>query len=943
MNILIADDDPLSRYLLRKIIEGLGHKVIEAEDGRKALDLFHENEIRIVLTDWVMPKMDGMTLCDRIRRQNLKHYVYIMIITARGNRRDSVKGLKAGADDFIVKPFHPEEIKARIRAGQRIVQLEDDHEAARRNLEARKNRLEELYVRSRRMAGETHNANIELQQIFNLSTDGTWVIDKDYNILRMNETLLGWTGKTGKEVIGKKCFEILETSLCHGPDCSMNRLQGKTVRFEQETEIEEGGRKIPCILTAAPLTGVDGEWIGIVESLKDLTLRKRAEGLQEAKARAEASNAAKSEFLANMSHEIRTPLNGIIGMTELAMATDLDEYQNEILETLSSEATSLLRLINDILDFSKIEAGKLELEEEAFDLRVMLENVGRSTSFMAKQKGLRYSFSLSPEIPSRLCGDPGRLRQILNNLLGNALKFTHEGEITLHAEMTEDLGERIKLRFEIKDTGIGIPRERQKEILERFTQADSSTNRRYGGSGLGTTISKQLAELMGGEIGLESEEGKGSTFWFTAVFSKHTGPETIRGETDMDLDGRKILGVASNRKERARWSECLNRRGCRILETSLGREALTLLDESSLSGEPFDLILMSFHISDMNGFELAEEIRKKENVHGIPIILITCVGKIGDCSICRQKGIDGYLSKPYSEKDLLGVIELVLTPLEGESRSERRLITKHTVAEEFREDIQILLAEDYPTNQKVALKHLTDAGYQVDLAENGHRALELFKNKSYDLILMDLQMPGMGGFEATGEIRRIESEKRAAGGAVKRIPIIAMTAHAVTGYRDRCRDAGMDDYIAKPLKRKILLSMIGRWIGPVAASTGADRQPGAAVPDPEAPPLHLEHILEEFGGDKAFLIEVLEDFFNEVMVQADTIRRAIPEGNAEVIRKEAHAMKGGAANLTAAPLSRMAHELEKIGKSGSCAGSEEIFGKLENEFQRLREYVKRIG
>jgi len=393
-------------------------------------------------------------------------------------------------------------------------QAEDKLETARQELEATNQQLEQYIERANQMAVQSEMAYIELDQIFNASADGMWVIDRDFNVNRINKALLRLINKSSDTTIGKKCHKVFSNSLCHGPNCSMTRLidGDKRVECDIEKELEDGMKK-PFILTATPLGEFGDEINGIIVNLKDISERKRAEILEQEIIKAESSNKAKSEFLANMSHEIRTPLNGIIGMAELAMDTNLDDNQKNILHTINTESNSLLGVINDILDFSKIEAGKLELEEIPFDLRHVIEDVSNSFANRAEQKGLEFISFLSPDVPPQLIGDPGRLKQTFINLLGNALKFTHEGEIYIRGEMAEELKDKVKVRFSVKDTGIGITKEKQATIFDSFTQADGSTTRKYGGTGLGTTISKQLVEMMGGEIGVESPADRNLKPW----------------------------------------------------------------------------------------------------------------------------------------------------------------------------------------------------------------------------------------------------------------------------------------------------------------------------------------------------------------------------------------------------------------------------------------------
>ena len=753
MKILIAEDEFVSRSFLENMLENLGHEVISAEDGLKAWEIFQQKDIKMVITDWVMPEMDGIELCRKIREADLPHYAYIIFVTAKDQKEDSIKGLEAGADDYIVKPLDPQELAARIRAGQRIIQLESEYEKTNKQLEV-------SIDRASQMAARAETAFAELNKIFNTSADGMWVVDKDFNVLRINYPFLTLLGKSEENVIGKKCYDVFPTAMCHGPDCSMARLLAGSERIECDVEKEmEAGVKTPFLLTATPLRDADGKISGIVENLTDISARRRAEEMLQAKIKAEASNQAKSQFLANMSHEIRTPLNGIMGMSELGMDSDFDDDNHkDLFQTINKEAEALHSIVDQVLDFSKIETGKLAVDEIPFDLRYMVEDMAGNFARRAAQKGLEFIFFLSPDVPYQLVGDPGRLRQILKNLIENALKFTHRGEIYVKVEMAEDLGERVKIRFLIKDTGIGIQADKQDLIFDSFTQADGSTTRQYGGTGLGTTISRQLTELMGGQIGLESKEGEGSTFWFTAIFVRQTGEEAETSNERSDLNGLTVLVVDDNRTSRFTLTEHLKSWGCISVEASGGEGALFSIRKSASSGNSFDLLLICSQMPETNGFDLAKEIRTAIPEPRIPIILLASPGIRGDAKICSDIGIEGYLPKPIIPDNLRKAIESVLgLSMRGKGDVKPELITKHTISEGKKKDLQILLAEDYPTNQKVAIRHLSRAGHQVDLAVDGREAVEAFKKKRYDLILMDIQMPEMDGFQATRKIRELET------------------------------------------------------------------------------------------------------------------------------------------------------------------------------------------
>ena len=833
--------------------------------------------------------------------------------------------------------------------------------AANEELEAINLELEKSIERSNQMAIQSEIEYQELNQIVNASADGMWVIDSEFNVIRINKALSDLLGTKPEDAIGRKCHEIFSDALCRSPKCPLIKIKKGEQRVECEVEKEnKDGLKVTLMLAATPLGETGEEVTGIVVNLTDISLRYRAEALEQEKIRAEASDKAKSEFLANMSHEIRTPLNGIIGMSELGLDAHQNDNPKEIFHTINSEAGSLLNIINDILDFSKVEAGKLELEEIPFDLRIMLEDMANTLAHRAAQKGLELISFLAPGVPSRLIGDPGRLRQILTNLIGNALKFTHEGEIYIKGEMVEDLGDKAKFRIIVKDSGIGIPKEKQPAIFESFTQADGSTTRKYGGTGLGTTISKQLAELMGGEIGFESQEGKGSTFWFTVLFKKQMEPKTISLKQNPMLKNLRVLAVDHNQTNRHILVEYLKSWGCRPVAASDGREALDILRESVSLKDPFNLVLTNFQMPEMSGFDLTTAIREIDALKNMSIIVLTSVGRKGDGKRCKELGIKGYLTKPIRRDDLPKVIGSVLDlTTEDEALKGPQLITRHSIAEAAGKKTRILLSEDYPTNRRVAQQYLHRAGYQVDIAENGQMALEAFKRKQYDLILMDIQMPVMDGYEATKAIRELEKElwrigTKDASSKPGKIPIIAMTAHAMKGYREKCLKAGMDDYISKPIQRDKLLELVRKWAQPGSnsemhpaeseAGFSADTEAETIVDfdcgvDKNNAPMDFHRAVQEFEGDKELVLDLLDGFLEDVRTQIETIRQGISGGDAEIVRKEAHSIKGGSANLTAYDLSSIAFELENIGRSGALEEGAGVLEKLENEFRSLETFA----
>jgi PAS domain S-box-containing protein len=626
--------------------------------------------------------------------------------------------------------------------------------------------------------------------------------------------MLGY--ENSESILGKNMHELIHHTRADGraypaTECKVFQAfrSGEGSHVDNDVLWRADGTWFPAEYWSHPVTS-GAKVVGSVVTFLDITERKRAEAdLRQAKEAAEAANRAKSDFLANMSHEIRTPMNGIMGMTGLALDTQLTSEQREYLEIVKSSADALLRLINDILDFSKIEAGKLSLDPIGFNLPDSISDLTKPLSLIAHNKGLRWAVDISEEVPGTLVGDPTRLRQILVNLLGNAIKFTERGEVVLSVcKEGESLG-RVILHFSVQDTGIGIPKDRQQLIFEAFTQADSSTTRRYGGTGLGLSITSRLVELMGGHVWVESELGRGTTFHFTAKFGM-TSAKTLKSlpPAPVDLWNVRVMVVDDSATNQRMLEGVLLVWSMAPTSVKSGRLALAALSEARGKGDPFALVITDSGLPDMDGFDLVEKIRQDQDISATPVVILSSAGQRGDAAQCRKLGVQAYLTKPILQKELREAIVAALGrgQVEGEKG---RLVTRHSLRE-VHGALRILLAEDNPINQKLTLRLLEKRGHQVVTANDGQEALEILQAcafKGFDLVLMDVQMPHLDGYETTAAIR--EREKLTG----NHLPIVAITAHALKGDADRCLKAGLDGYVSKPVRPDELYEAIEKCVG----------------------------------------------------------------------------------------------------------------------------------
>ncbi len=739
-------------------------------------------------------------------------------------------------------------------------------------------------------------------------------------------------GYASAEVIGKELDPLVSTEATRSEASAFTRqaMGGEMVRGWGQRRRKDG-TLVEVEILGVPVT-VEGKRVGALGMYHDIT------DLVQARQQAEAADRAKSAFLAAMSHEIRTPLNGVIGMTGLLLDTPLAPQQRQFAEIVRFSAENLLTIINDILDFSKIEAGRMDLESTDFDLSQVVESIGAMFAERAYQKGLELITFVDPAVPTALCGDPFRLGQVLTNLVGNALKFTEQGEISLRVELQAATDDRVALYFGVKDTGIGITPEQRARLFQPFSQADTSTTRKYGGTGLGLAISQRLVELMGGQIAIDSEPGCGSTFWFAVEMEKGSADAVRKLVAQSDLRARRVLIVDDNATNRMVLHHQVVAWGMLPSSAASAAEALEKL-RAAAATEPFDVVLLDMEMPGTDGMGLAREVRADPAIASARLILLTSIGQIGNTKVIRDAGLDASLVKPVRQSHLYDCLVTVL----GGAKPLTEQVSPATLAQARQVEgrgIRILLAEDNAVNQQVAVFMLESRGFRVDVVANGREAVDALERAPYAAVLMDCQMPEMDGFEATAEIRRRE-------GSTRHVPIIALTAHALHGERDKCIAAGMDDYVSKPVTPETLFAAIRRWVPrfgspPVAAPAvpldlAASAPPAALEAEPvidSAALLALRKLQQPQAPN--FVGKLIDVFLNEWPARSAAVHQAVDRRDANQLKRAAHSLKGSSASLGAGRLARVSADLEAKGAAADWSAVPALLTQLTLEFEEAR-------
>jgi len=887
------------------------------------------------------PGMDGLETI--IKLWELDSDLQVVICTAHSDYGWHDLQAKLGSSDRLLilkKPFDVVEVRQMAealcakwellqRSRHHLEELEARVAERTQNLSQANQELRDQIAERKQAEAALRESELRFRQLAENISEVFWVSSPSgeelFYVSPAYEQIWGWARQTIYEDPKQWFNNILEEDRPPVANALSELSQGTNYDLEYRIRHHDGSIRWIRDRRFA-IRGEDKQVVRTCGVAEDITQRKNLEA-EMAKARDAALEGArmKSEFLANMSHEIRTPMNGVIGMTGLLLETELDLKQRDYAETICSSAKSLLSILNDILDFSKIEAGKLEFENLEFDLDEVVEGALSVLVPQARAKGLELRSEIDSKICTGLCGDPGRLRQVLTNLLNNAVKFTEQGEVVLRVLPQEDTpskvsltegvpGSKATLRFEIKDTGIGLSENARGRIFEAFNQADQSTTRRYGGTGLGLTISRQLVRMMHGEIGVESEPGKGSTFWFTTRFEKHAGGKAAPAK-QKPLPGGRVLLADDNATDRQILRSQLTALGMQCTSAASGEEALQFLCEAIADEDPYALAIIDMQMPGMNGMELARAIKNDHITKDTRVVMLSSVGDPIDANTRKNADIDAFLVKPVKQPHLHQCLANVLGP----APLKRTKANNHTSSEarpHAIHDTRILVAEDNEVNKKVMLLLLENLGYTADTVATGKEALAALTHHSYDIILMDCQMPEMDGYETSRTIRReFDQPPR----------IIAMTAHALRGDREKCLAAGMDDYLSKPIIEEELARALKKWAP--TRNTNA--------------PVDLQRLRDVCGGVPGTVRRIADLYLEQGAELLPALKTAIRNNNAKDLSSIAHRFRGASLSCGSNSIVPFLNELEQMGNSGKLEAASVVYEKASLQFDRIRSFLER--
>jgi PAS domain S-box-containing protein len=905
--ILIVDDDAVKRAALKSVLVPLGYLIVEADSGVAALRCLMARDFAVILLDVRMPDMDGFETAALIRQRRQSEMTPIIFITAYG--RDEIVNNSdryvEGAVDFMFAPVSPHELRAKVSVFANLFL-----------------KAEVLATRAR----EVQASADQLRLLTDAAPIGIFQTDSENRYVYTNPRWSEITAIPPEEAAGRAWETIIGSEQRAMAELAVGTLDRAELCHRFELRLPGAAARIVLVTSKAIPDGRGGVagWVG---TLADVTAEVGAEAaLSTARDDATEASRLKSDFLANMSHEIRTPMNGVIGMTDLLLETDLDARQRDYAQTVRNSGEALLTIINDILDFSKIESGTFDLDEVEFSLRTIVDDVVDLLAGPAQTKGLELIAIVANSVPAVVSGDPGRVRQVLTNLIGNAIKFTQAGEVVVRVAAADPTGAGTVIRFDVADTGDGIAPDKLDLIFQPFIQADTSTSRKYGGTGLGLAISGQLVALMGGDCGVFSEPGAGSDFWFTIALHADAGQETDELlSPDADLTGMSALIVDDSATQRSVLSEYLTDWGMRVTTADSGAAALRSLQAAAAEGRPVAVTLLDRSLPEMDGRTLEQAIADADLT--VRMVLVTGLGQERDVDDATESGICASLSKPVHRDDLRTCLRIALGLQDADADAAPRQATAQRPSSADGQEVgRLLLAEDNLINQEVALAMLAGTGYRVDTVPNGAAAVEAVARQDYDAILMDCHMPELNGYEATAAIRAQE-------GPGRHTPIIAMTAAARHEDRERCLAGGMDSYLAKPVSKDALLALVARSVmsaktTPTAPSRGA-RHAGDVVQILDEAVISG---LEKLDGD--VLASLLALYFEQAAGQLSALTGALARGDAPAVAETAHKLKGGSITLGAVHVSRLASELEATARGGDLTDAGGLLGELRSELGR---------